>query len=241
VSDQHSSPYKTDKIVVLHVVTFTFHICFISVYVGWLTDLCLDSTHRREIAIYIWDLSGYMCSIHNGTYQIMCAAYLTLLIRLCAACITVLPDYVKHAWRYVPDYVWSIRDGTYQIVCEEFVTVRTRLCMKHSWRYVPDYVWSIRDGTYQIVCEEFVTVRTRLCVKSSQCNAKENLNLQVTDVRPNSRGPLTHSTTVAAGITGTNSKFSSPAFRDGRIRYWQTIFCMNINLKDFFVRHWRFH
>ena len=75
------------------------------------------------------------------------------------------------------------------------------------------------DGAYQIMCEACVTIRTRLCVQSTQCNVTKNLNLHVTDVRLNPSGPLTQSVAVAAGITETIAKFSSPIFRDGRIRY----------------------
>jgi hypothetical protein len=118
-------------------------------------------------------------------------------------------------------------------MCAAYIRVRTRLCVKPVWEYVPDCVWSLCDSTYQSVCEACVTVRTRLCLQSTQCNVTENLTLHVTNVRLNSQGPPTHSVTVAAGITETITKYSPPTFRDGHIRYWQKIFCMNISLEDF--------
>jgi hypothetical protein len=108
------------------------------------TTLCVNHAWRH--------VPDYVCSIHNGTYQLMCAALETVRTRL----------RVKPLWRYVPDCVWSLCDGTYQIMCEACVTVRTRLCVKPVWWYIPDYVWSLCDGTYQIVHEASLMVRTRL-------------------------------------------------------------------------------
>lgn len=128
--------------------------------------------------------------------------------------------YVKYVYQYVPDYVWRMHNGTYQIICE------TR---------VPDHVWSMRDSTFRIMCEACVPVRTTLCLRYAWRYVPDYVwsRHSVTSQKAWIFMSLMSDWTFQGRLHILTWNFRPPAFREGRIWYWQTEFCVNINLKDF--------